>query len=81
MQCRESLLRSIRAIHCSVLNYAHCINQANDGKKEHLFTIGLELSHQLLKIRNRYIEQYGVDPITGHICNSVYTYCDKQKQQ
>lgn len=81
MQCRESLLRSIRSIHCSVLNYAHCINQANDGKKEHLFAVGLELSHQLLIIRNMYIEQYGVDPITGHICNSICTNYDEQKQK
>lgn len=71
MQCRESLLRSIRSTHCSVLNYAHCIKQASDGNKERLFAIGLELSHQLLKIRNRFIELYGVDPITGHTCNSI----------
>ncbi|MNC54299.1 hypothetical protein D3C75_1037750 [compost metagenome] len=77
MICRDRLLKSIQAAHLAILSYANCIcEEADEAERELLFTSGLELSRQLQKLREMYVRQYKVDPLTGFqpettfLCNS-----------
>lgn len=66
MICKYRLLKSIQAVHLSVISCANCIcNDINEQEKEFLLDLGLELSKQLAALRNFYIEHYDADPITG----------------
>ncbi|MEJ3719936.1 hypothetical protein WGM54_18260 [Paenibacillus polymyxa] len=70
MVCQNYLLKSIQAVHKTVMTYSNCISSDDevDAEKQEQETFqkfGLELSTQLATLRNMYIEKFGVDPITG----------------